>query len=161
MRSQPACSSQSSVDQSTLGHVVIRPHGPSRQGSFLSQVRSTRAAGLAGQQRYCMSNALSANASLKLLQALKARFERNMHRHESVAWAQVQAGLDRNQGAIVSLRAMESTGGEPDVIGQDKDTGRLTFCDCCAESPTGRRSLCDDRAALDSRKEHKPQGSAV
>lgn len=97
----------------------------------------------------------------ELLQALKARFEKNMHRHKGIAWAEVQARLESNPGAMKSLRAMEATGGEPDVIGQDKKTGRITFCDCSTESPTGRRSLCYDRAALDSRKEHKPQSSAV
>ena len=96
-----------------------------------------------------------------LLQALKARFEKNMHRHKGVAWDEVQARLESNPSALRSLLAMEATGGEPDVIGQDKETGRFTFCDCSIESPTGRRSLCYDRAALDSRKENKPQGSAV
>jgi Protein of unknown function (DUF4256) len=96
-----------------------------------------------------------------LLRALKARFDQNMHRHEGVAWAEVQARLENNPGALRSLRAMESTGGEPDVIGQERGTGRFTFSDCSIESPAGRRSLCYDRAALDSRKENKPEGSAV
>lgn len=96
-----------------------------------------------------------------LLRALKARFEKNMHRHKGVAWTEVQAKLESNPSALRSLHAMEATGGEPDVIGQDKQTGRFTFCDCSIESPTGRRSLCYDRAALDSRKENKPQSSAV
>ena len=97
----------------------------------------------------------------ELLLALKARFEKNMHRHKGVAWDEVQARLESNSGALKSLAAMEATGGEPDVIGQDKKTGHFTFCDCSTESPTGRRSLCYDREALDSRKENKPQGSAV
>lgn len=97
----------------------------------------------------------------ELLRALKARFEKNMHRHKGVAWDEVQARLENNPGALKSLSAMEATGGEPDVIGQAKKTGHFTFCDCSAESPAGRRSLCYDRAALDSRKENKPQGSAV
>jgi hypothetical protein len=97
----------------------------------------------------------------ELLRALKARFEKNMHRHKGVAWDAVQARLEGNPSALNSLRAMEATGGEPDVIGQDKETGRFTFCDCSPESPAGRRSVCYDRAALDSRKENKPQGSAV
>ena len=96
-----------------------------------------------------------------LLQALKARFEKNMHRHKGVAWANVQARLEANPDALRSLREMEPTGGEPDVIGQDKDVGDYTFCDCSAESPVGRRSVCYDREALDSRKEHKPESSAV
>ena len=108
-----------------------------------------------------MSNAPFASSSSKLLQTLKARFEQNVHRHKGVTWAEVQARLETNRTAIVSLDAREASGGEPDVIGRDKETGRFTFCDCSAESPTGRRSLCYDRAALDSRKEHRPQGSAV
>ncbi len=84
-----------------------------------------------------------------------------MHRHHGVGWVEVRARLESNPGALKSLLAMEATGGEPDVIGQDKGTGRFTFIDCSIESPTGRRSLCYDRAALDSRKQNKPQGSAV
>ena len=84
-----------------------------------------------------------------------------MHRHHGVGWAEVRARLESNPGALKSLLAMEATGGEPDVIGQDTGTGRFTFIDCSIESPTGRRSLCYDRAALDSRKQNKPQGSAV
>lgn len=97
----------------------------------------------------------------ELLRTLMARFEHNMHRHRDVSWDEVQARLEGNPRALESLRAMETTGGEPDVIGRDAETGRLTFCDCSPESPKGRRSLCYDRAALDARKEHKPQGSAV
>lgn len=96
-----------------------------------------------------------------LLQALKARFEQHMHRHQGVAWADVQVRLEGSSDTLRSLRAMESTGGEPDVIGQDGLTGHFTFCDCSAESPAARRSVCYDREALDSRKEHKPRGSAV
>lgn len=96
-----------------------------------------------------------------LLRALQARFEKNMHRHEGVAWAEVRARLEGNPAALRSLRAMEETGGEPDVVGQGTEPGRFTFCDCSKESPTGRRSVCYDRKALDSRKEHKPQSSAV
>lgn len=96
-----------------------------------------------------------------LLHVLKTRFEKNRHRHQGIAWAEVQARLENNPGALKSLQAMEATGGEPDVIGQDKETGRFIFCDCSAESPAGRRSLCYDREALDSRKENKPQGSAA
>jgi len=84
-----------------------------------------------------------------------------MHRHAGVAWIEVQARLESSADAVRSLRAMEETGGEPDVIGRAGESGRFTFCDCSPESPTGRRSVCYDREALDSRKEHKPQGSAV
>jgi hypothetical protein len=96
-----------------------------------------------------------------LLQTLKSRFEKHMPRHKGIAWPDVQAVLEKNPAALKSLRAMEDSGGEPDVIGHDRKTGKFTFCDCSAESPAGRRSLCYDREALDSRKENKPQGSAV
>ena len=95
-----------------------------------------------------------------LLAALKARFEQNMHRHEGVSWADVRVRLEGNGSALQSVAAMEASGGEPDVIGRD-DSGHITFCDCAAESPAGRRSLCYDKEALDARKEAKPRGSAV
>jgi len=97
----------------------------------------------------------------ELLQALKTRFEKNMRRHKGIAWVDVQAKLVGNPEALRSLREMEATGGEPDVIAQDREAGRYTFCDCSAESPSGRRSVCYDGEALESRKEHKPQGSAA
>ena len=96
-----------------------------------------------------------------LLRALKARFEINMGRHKSHEWPQVEARLKANAERLWSLNEMERTGGEPDVIGRDNKTGEYLFCDCSAESPKGRRSLCYDREALDSRKENKPQGNAV
>lgn len=96
----------------------------------------------------------------ELLKALKARFEKNMKRHEGLKWADVQARLEADAGKLRSLHEMEKTGGEPDVIGHEK-TGEYVFCDCSAESPAGRRSLCYDREALESRKENKPEGSAV
>src|SRR5215218_9103633 len=96
----------------------------------------------------------------ELLDVLKARFEKHVHRHRAISWAAVQPRLERNADALRSLRAMEASGGEPDVIGGD-ESGQVTFCDCSAESPLGRRSLCYDQDALDSRKENKPQGSAV
>ncbi len=96
-----------------------------------------------------------------LLDALKARFEKNTHRHRGVAWSDVHTRLAGNDAALHSLWEMESTGGEPDLIGPDDGTGRYTFCDCSPESPSGRRSLCYDREALESRKEHKPVSSAV
>jgi hypothetical protein len=97
----------------------------------------------------------------ELLQTLKNRFDQNMHRHKGVAWEKVLAQLAGNTAALKALGEMQASGGEPDVIGQDKTTGQTLFCDCCAESPAGRRSLCYDRAALDARKENKPAGSAV
>jgi Protein of unknown function (DUF4256) len=96
-----------------------------------------------------------------LLQSLKRRFDKHVRRHEGIAWADVQARLNANLRAVESIRLMEDSGGEPDVIGQDPATGLYTFCDCAAESPSGRRSLCYDPEALDARKENKPQGSAV
>ena len=96
-----------------------------------------------------------------LLDVLKVRFEQHTHRHAGIAWADVQARLEGDHAAWRSLREMESSGGEPDVIGYDRDSDRFVFCDCSAESPVGRRSLCFDRAALDARKEAKPAGSAV
>jgi Protein of unknown function (DUF4256) len=96
-----------------------------------------------------------------LLQALKGRFEGNMRRHIGVAWAEVRAKLESSPGALRSLREMEATGGEPDVIGPSKGTGHFTFCDCSSESPIGRRSMCYDGEALESRKENKPANSAV
>ena len=95
-----------------------------------------------------------------LIEILQARFEKNMHRHKGIAWSAVQARLERDPRALKSLGAMEASGGEPDVIGDD-ESDHITFCDCSAESPSGRRSLCYDEEALDSRKENKPQGSAV
>jgi hypothetical protein len=97
----------------------------------------------------------------ELLQALKARFEKNVQRHKGIAWADVRARLEGNADALKSLREMEASGGEPDVIGHDKASDRYTFCDCSPESPSGRRSLCYDREALESRKENKPRSSAV
>ena len=97
----------------------------------------------------------------ELLEALKARFDRNTRRHKGVDWAAVQARLEATAGKLRSLGEMERTGGEPDVIGQDKKTGAFVFCDCSAESPAGRRSVCYDRDALESRKEHRPEGNAV
>lgn len=97
----------------------------------------------------------------ELLQALKARFERHMRRHPGVAWATVAARLEADTQALRSLRAMEASGGEPDVIDLGEAGRRgLAFCDCAAESPAGRRGVCYDREALDARKAHKPQGSA-
>lgn len=96
-----------------------------------------------------------------LLATLEARFHENMHRHEDVAWADVRARLEANGGRLWSLREMERTGGEPDLIGRDGATGELVFVDCSAESPKGRRSLCYDREALEARKKHKPEGSAA
>jgi hypothetical protein len=97
----------------------------------------------------------------QLLQTLKTRFDEHMARHKGVAWDDVAARLDAHPAALKSLQAMEASGGEPDVIDRDQKTGTITFCDCSPETPSGRRSLCFDRQALDARKENKPEGSAV
>jgi len=97
----------------------------------------------------------------ELLRTLKARFEKNMNRHKGLEWAKVEAKLEGNTGKLWSLNEMEKTGGEPDVVEHDKKTGEYIFYDCSAESPKGRRSLCYDREALESRKENKPENSAV
>jgi len=112
-----------------------------------------------------MSNAtkkkLSPEQREELLRVLKARFEKNMNRHKGLEWAKVQAKLDANPGKLWSLDEMEITGGEPDVVGHDKKTGEYIFYDCSAESPKGRRNICYDHEALESRKEHKPGDSAI
>jgi len=96
-----------------------------------------------------------------LLKALKARFEKRANRHKGLEWAKVQARLEANADKLWSLNEMERTGGEPDVVGHDKQTGEFIFYDCSAESPTGRRSACYDREGLESRKEHKPKSNAI
>lgn len=96
-----------------------------------------------------------------LVPLLKSRFEKNPARHKGIDWTDVQSRLQSSPQKLLALQAMENTGGEPDVIGRDAQTGELIFCDCSAESPTGRRSLCYDREALDSRKENKPENSAL
>ena len=97
----------------------------------------------------------------QLLATLKARFEHHPQRHSGLAWESVAHSLNRKPAALASLAAMEASGGEPDVIGHDPQAGTILFCDCAAESPAGRRSLCYDGAALDARKEAKPRGSAA
>lgn len=97
----------------------------------------------------------------ELLTTLKSRFEKNKHRHKSLDWASVQAKLEANPAKLWSLHEMERTGGEPDVVTQDTQTGEYIFYDCAAESPKGRRSICYDHEALESRKEHKPENSAL
>lgn len=104
---------------------------------------------------------MKANEREELLHTLEVRFGRNLHRHRGVAWSAVRARLEGNLAALRSLREMESTGGEPDIIGGDKGARQYTFCDCAAESPAGRRSLCYDREALESRKENKPENCAL
>lgn len=97
----------------------------------------------------------------ELLATLEARFTKNMARHKGLQWAEVQSRLEADAGKLQALQQMEDTGGEPDVIGRDGKTGAFIFCDCSAESPAGRRSVCYDREGLESRKEHRPANSAV
>lgn len=104
---------------------------------------------------------MNAQETDDLFKALQSRFGKHKGRHDGLAWADVEARLADDPQAIRSLAAMEETGGEPDVIGRDDATGRFVFCDCSPETPTGRRSICFDRAALDARKDNKPRSSAM
>ena len=104
---------------------------------------------------------LSAGQREELLNALKARFEKNMDRHKGLEWAKVKAKLEARTEKLWSLSEMERTGGEPDVVGYDKKTGEYIFFDCAAESPSGRRSVCYDREGQEFRKEHKPENNAI
>jgi hypothetical protein len=104
---------------------------------------------------------LSAVQCEELLNILKARFEKNMNRHNGIEWANVQSKLEANAEKLWSLNEMEITGGEPDVVGHDEKTGEYIFFDCSLESPKGRRSVCYDREALESRKQHKPENSVI
>lgn len=104
---------------------------------------------------------LSLEQQEELLQTLKKRFEKNMNRHKDLEWAKVQAKLEANTEKLWSLNEMEGTGGEPDVVGYDEKTDGYIFYDCSAESPKGRRSVCYDREALESRKKHKPENNVM
>jgi hypothetical protein len=108
-----------------------------------------------------VKNKLSATEQKELLNILQTRFEKNTTRHKEIEWDKVCAKLEANAGKLYTLNEMENTGGEPDVVGFDKKTGEYIFFDCAPESPAGRRSVCYDRAALASRKEHKPKNSAL
>lgn len=104
---------------------------------------------------------LSQEQREELLIILKTRFEKNMHRHKGIEWANIQAKLDANSEKLWSLSEMERTGGEPDVVGYDEENDEYIFYDCSTESPKGRRSICYDRKALEARKKHKPENSAI
>lgn len=104
---------------------------------------------------------LSPEQGEELINTLKARFEKNRNRHKDLRWAEIQARLETNTEKLCPLHEMESTGGEPDVVGHDNKTGEYIFFDCSAESPKGRRSVCYDREALESRNKHKPKNNAV
>ncbi len=119
-------------------------------------MRATKARNINSNKKH-----LSPEQREELLRTLKARFEKNTNRHKGVEWAKVQAKLQANPEKLWSLNEMEKTGGEPDVVGHDKEAGEYIFYDCSAESPKGRRSVCYDREGLESRKEHKPEDSAI
>src|SRR3974390_2085290 len=119
-------------------------------------MRATRARNIISNKRD-----LSPEQREELLRELRSRFEINMNRHKGLEWAKVQAKLEVNAEKLWSLNEMERTGGEPDVVGHDKKTGEYIFYDCSLESPKGRRSVCYDREALESRKEHKPENNSI
>lgn len=106
-------------------------------------------------------HSLSLQESEALLSLLKTRFDKNINRHKDIEWSKVKAKLKGNSDKLWSLNEMEGTGGEPDVIGYNKEADEYLFCDCATETPKGRRSICYDRAALDSRKEFKPENTAI
>ncbi len=108
-----------------------------------------------------MKKGLSAKQTEELLNTLKSRFDKNMNRHKGIEWAKIQAKLIANNDKLCTLNEMEETGGEPDVVGYDKKTDEYIFFDCSAESPKGRRSICYDQKAQESRKENKPKNSAI
>jgi hypothetical protein len=119
-------------------------------------MRATRARNMNSNKKY-----LSLEQCEELLKALKARFEKNMNRHKDLEWAKIRAKLEATAEKLWSLNEMERTGGEPDVAGHDKKTGEYIVYDCAPESPKGRRNVCYDREALESRKEHKPEDNAM
>ena len=116
---------------------------------------------MAGINKITNQKELSSEQQEELLKTLKARFEKNRNRHEELQWAKVQEKLEANIEKLWSLNEMEQTGGEPDVVGHDMKTGEYIFYDCSAESPKYRRSICYDREALESRKEHKPENNVI
>jgi hypothetical protein len=135
------------------------PNGAGTPDEKTQEATTMRAAKTRSTNTY--KNDLSLDQRKELYKTWKARFETNMNRHRGLEWAQVQARLEANAEKLWSLREMERTGGDPDVVGHDKKTGEYIFYDCSAESPKGRRSVCYDREALESRKEHKPEDNAV
>src|SRR5688572_2838078 len=131
--------------------------GPRRRSTRSARIDQTsRLQGMAK-----LKKEVSPKERQELLKTLKNRFEKNMNRHKGLDWAKVQAKLEASAEKLWSLNEMEGTGGEPDVVGQDKTTGEYIFNDCSAETPKGRRSACYDREALESRKEHRPKNNAM
>jgi Protein of unknown function (DUF4256) len=125
------------------------------------RLNSAEAGGESKRPILVQNAAMKSDQRSALIDTLKSRFEKNMDRHKGVAWADVLRRLQASPGKLASIGEMEKTGGEPDVIGQAQEGGAYLFCDCAAESPPARRSLCYDAQALQSRKENKPQGSAM
>ncbi|HEX8619302.1 MAG TPA: DUF4256 domain-containing protein [Thermoanaerobaculia bacterium] len=144
--------------KTTQSGKAAKGSGVANSGSATARKSSTKKAGHDAGSR---GEGSSAEGHDTLLTALKARFEKHKNRHKGIDWEDVEARLEANRGKLRSLEEMERTGGEPDVIGKDPKTGEYIFYDCAAETPAGRRSLCYDREALDSRKENKPAGSAL
>src|SRR6267142_402633 len=152
------------LDVSTRGVTVVitakRQHTAKHRGGTDKKrgrtMRATRAPNIHGNKKD-----LSPEQREELFRALQPRFEKNMNRHRGLEWDKVQAKLKASAEKLGSLNEMERTGGEPDVVGHDKKTGEYIFYDCSAESPKGRRSVCYDREALVSRKEHKPKDNAI
>jgi hypothetical protein len=137
------------MHHSLLGNIILNDTVPSVPEVCFLKIKTMSNAKLSSKQRE------------NLLRILQARFQTNMARHRGLIWGEVEDRVGTNGEGLWSLNEMENTGGEPDVVGHDKRTGEYIFCDCSAESPKGRRSLCYDREALESRKEHKPKGSAL
>ncbi|HKO98963.1 MAG TPA: DUF4256 domain-containing protein [Pyrinomonadaceae bacterium] len=124
-------------------------------------IKQEKLVGLRSNRMNSNKKKLSAGDRDELLSTLKARFDKNINRHKGLEWAKIQSKLEAKPEKLWSLKEMERTGGEPDVVGHDKKTGEYIFYDCSAESPKGRRSVCYDREALELRKEHKPGNSAM
>ena len=138
----------------------MRPCAPGLTATLVSQTGDGKMKATTPRSVNSKKN-LPAGQREQLLKTLKARFEKNMNRHEGLEWTQVQTKLEASAEKLWSLSEMERTGGEPDVVGHDEKTGEYLFYDCSAETPKGRRSICYDREALESRKEHKPESNAL
>jgi Protein of unknown function (DUF4256) len=150
--------SKIAIDLSGLDESPSRPwYNSANEGTEQRPMKQSRGAKTEMQR----AKDLTAKQREELLRTLKARFDKNMNRHKGLEWAKVQTKLESNNEKLWSLYEMERTGGEPDVVGHDKQTGEYIFYDCSAESPKGRRSVCYDREGLESRKEHKPENNAI
>lgn len=140
---------------------IVDVEGPCGSTVFFEAIAQRNLAKEIDMKNAKTKKEMSATQRKELLATLKARFEKNMNRHAGLEWAKIEAKLEANPEKVWSLGEMESTGGEPDVVGHDKKTGEYIFFDCSPESPKDRRSFCYDREALDSRKQAKPKNSAT